>query len=111
MSAPPHQGTLLCAVIDEPGDFAAEVFAVDNEVEEAVLLEEFAALEAFGEFDLDGVPDRSRSREADEGLGFGDDEVAEHGEAGGDAARCRVGEEANEELLRLVEPCEGSAGL
>ena len=41
---------LLHAEVDQPGDFAAEVLAVDDEVDEAVFLEELGALEAFGQF-------------------------------------------------------------
>ena len=44
---------------------------MDDEVDEAVVLEEFAALEAFGEFDLDRVPDGAGAGEADQGLGLG----------------------------------------
>jgi hypothetical protein len=38
----------LAAEVDEAGDFAAQVLAMDDEVDEAVLLEELAALEAIG---------------------------------------------------------------
>src|SRR4051812_8682035 len=80
-------GGSLPAEVYQPRDLAAQVFSVDDEVDEAVVPEEFAALEAFGELDLDGVPNRARSGEADEGLGLGDDEVAEHRERRGDPAR------------------------
>src|SRR4051794_16314221 len=81
---------LLPAEVDQPGDLAAEVFAVHDEIDEAVFLEELAALEAFGQLDLDRVPDGPRAGEADQGLGLGDDEIAEHREARGDAAGRRV---------------------
>lgn len=59
---------------------------MDYGVEEAVFEEELGALEAFWEFLADGLLDDAWAGEADEGAGFGDVEVAEHGEAGGDAA-------------------------
>src|SRR5688572_11889784 len=93
----------LPAEVDQPRDFAAEVFAVHDEVEEAVLLKELAALEPFRQLDLDRVPDRARAGEADQGFGLGDDEVAKHGEARGDAARRRVGQQADEHPARFVE--------
>ena len=51
-----------------------------DEIHEAVLFEKFSALKALGEFDFDGVPNRALPREAHQGLGFGNDEIAEHGE-------------------------------
>src|SRR5205809_7387111 len=77
-----HSRRLLAAEVHQSRDLAAEVFAVDDEVDEAVLLEELAALEAFGQLNLDRVPDRPRAGEADQGFGLGDDEIAEHREAG-----------------------------
>src|SRR4051812_34688885 len=54
----------LSAIVDQPGEFAAEVLAVDDEIHEAFVLEKLGALEALGEFDLDRVPDRARAGEA-----------------------------------------------
>ena len=69
------------------GEVELEFLAGDDGVEEAVLEEEFAALEAFGELLADGLLDDAGAGEADECSGFGYVEVAEHGEAfGGDAA-------------------------
>ncbi len=60
-----------------------------------MLQQELGALEAFREFLADGLLDDARAGEADERAGFGDVEVAEHGEAGGDAAGGGVGEDAD----------------
>ena len=44
-------------------------------------------------------------------LGSANDEVAEHGEAGGDAAGGGVGQQADEKSAGVVEAGEGGAGL
>src|SRR4051794_38708642 len=56
---------LLRAEVHQPRDLASKILAVDDEVEEPVLLEEFRPLEPFGQLDLDRVPDRPRPGEAD----------------------------------------------
>jgi len=56
-----------------------------------VLEEELAGLEALGEFDADRGLDGPRAGEADERLRLGEDEVAERGEAGRDAALTGTG--------------------
>ncbi len=95
-----------------PGESRGEVelhlFAGDDGVEEAVFEEEFAALEAFGELLADGLLDDARASEADECSGFGDVEVAEHGEAGGDAAGGGVGHDGDIGDAGVVEA--GEAG-
>jgi hypothetical protein len=50
---------------------------VDDPVQEAVLQEELAGLEALRELDADGLGDDLRAGEADQGLGLGQDDVAE----------------------------------
>ena len=49
--------------------------------------------------------------EADLGARLGDDHVAEHGEAGGDAAGGGVGQDGDEQAVGLVEPGQGGGGL
>jgi hypothetical protein len=85
-----------------------EVFAGDDRVEEAVGEQEFGALEAFGELLADGLLDDAGAGEADERAGFGDVEVAEHGEAGGDAAGGGVGHDGDVGDFGVVET--GQAG-
>ncbi len=57
--------------------------------------QEFAALEAFGEFLADGLLDDSWACEADQSAGLCDVQIAEHGEACRDAAGGGVGQEAD----------------
>ena len=76
---------------------------MDDGVEEAVFEEEFGALKAFGEFLADGLLDDPRAGETDECAGFADVEVAEHGEAGGDAARRGICEHGDVGELFVVE--------
>ena len=84
---------------------------MDDPVEEAVFEEELAGLEAFGELDADGLGDDLRAGEADQGLGLGEDDVAERGEAGGDAAHRRVGQDADVEAAGLVVAGQGGGDL
>ena len=84
---------------------------MDDEVEEAVVFEKFAALEAVGELDFDRVPDGARAGKANEGFWLGDNEIAQHGKAGGDAARGGIRQQADEKLFGVVEAGEGSAGF
>jgi hypothetical protein len=53
-------------VVDQLRQRAPEVAAVDDPVDDAVLEEEFASLEAAGELDADGVGDGLRAGKADE---------------------------------------------
>ena len=82
-------------VIDDLGDGASQVAAVDDPVDEAVLAEEFARLKAAGQLNPDGLLDHAGAGEPDQGLGLGQDEVAQRGEAGRDAAHGGVSEDAD----------------
>jgi hypothetical protein len=70
----------------ELGDAPAQILALHDHVHHAVLHQELGALEALGQLLADGLLDHPRSGEPDQGLGLGDDHVAQHGEAGGHAA-------------------------
>ena len=59
----------------------AQLLALDDHVEHAVLEQELGALEALGQRLADGLLDHARSREADERARLGEDDVAQHGEA------------------------------
>ncbi len=59
----------------------------------------------------DGLLDDARAGETDERAGFTDVEVAEHGEAGGDAAGGGVGEHGDVGKLFLVQAAEGSGNF
>src|SRR6266852_4726916 len=78
--------------IEGAGDEGLEVLAVDDGVEKTVFEEEFGTLKSFGKFLADGLLDDARAGETDERAGFADVEVAEHGEAGGNAAGGGIGE-------------------
>ena len=57
---------LLSAVVDGSGQFALQVLATDDAVDEAVLQQELAGLKALGQLDADGGLDGSRAGEADQ---------------------------------------------
>src|SRR5229473_3509607 len=86
--------------IEGAGDKGFEVFAVDDGVEEAVFEQEFGALKAFGEFLANGLLDDARA-------GLANVEVAEHGEAGGNATSGGIGEHGNVGQFFVVEAREG----
>src|SRR6266404_9103172 len=76
---------------------------MDDGVEKSMLEKELGALKSFGEFLANGLLDDAGASEADEGSGFGDVEIAEHGEAGGDAAGGGIGEQRDVGELFFVE--------
>ena len=85
------------------GDVRLHFQARHHGVEHAVLQQELAALEAFGQLLADGLLDDARAGEADQGAGFGDVQVAQHGVAGGDAAGGGVGEDADVGQAGLIQ--------
>ena len=85
----------LAHKVESPDEIGFEVGAGNDGVEETVFEKELGALKAFGELLADGLLDDAGAGEGDERAGFGDVEVAEHGEAGGDAAGGGVGEQAD----------------
>src|SRR5260370_21661618 len=76
---------------------------MDDGVEETMIEEKFRTLKTFGKLLADGLLDDAWARETDERAGFADVEVAEHGEAGGDAAGGGVSEHGNLPQPFLVE--------
>jgi hypothetical protein len=56
---------LFLTVIDEAGDFAAKVFAVNNHIDETVFEHKLRGLETFWKLDFNRLGDCSRAREAD----------------------------------------------
>ena len=77
---------------------------IDDDVEHAVLEQELAALESFGQLLADGLLDDARAGEADERLRLGDVDVAEHREARGHAAGRRIGQDRDVGEPRAIEP-------
>src|SRR5947207_11159014 len=63
-----------------------QLAAVDDQIEHAVVEQELAALEPFGQLLADGLLDDARSGEADECLRLRDVEIPEHRETRRDAA-------------------------
>ena len=59
----------------------------------------------------DGLFDDARAGETDQRAGLGDVQVAQHGEAGGDAAGGGIGEHGDEGHARVVELREGGGDL
>src|SRR5689334_20872377 len=74
------RGRLFPAIVDRGGDFALQIAAADDAVDEAVLKQELACLKTLGQLDADRRFDRSRTGKADEGLGLGENHVAQRGE-------------------------------
>src|SRR4051812_49997983 len=68
---------------DEAGDLVAQVAAVDDHVDGALLQQELRALEAFRKRLANGLLDHARTCETDQRAGLGDDDVADEGEARG----------------------------
>ena len=83
---------LLPAVINQAGDLASKVLAVDYHVDKAMLEHEFCRLEPLGQLDLYRLGYRSRACKTDQRPRLGYQAVTEHCEAGGDTARCRIGQ-------------------
>src|SRR6266478_8812647 len=93
--------------IEGAGDKGLELLAVDDGVEESVFEQEFGALKSFGKFLANGLLDDARSSESNERAGFADIEVAQHSEAGSNAASGGIGEHGDVGQLLVVEAREG----
>ena len=90
----------------------AQLVAVHDGVDHAVLEQVFRALEARRQLLADGVLDHARAGEADEGVGLGDMDVAQHGERGRHAAGRRIGQHDDVGQARLLDLAhrDGGAG-
>ena len=73
--------------------------------------QEFAGLKAAGKLNADGLLDDARAGEPDQGLGLGQDEVAQRGETGRDAPHGRMGEHAQVDAPRGVITPQGGRHL
>ena len=60
-----------------------------------MLEQKLAALKPFGQLLANGLLDDARTGEADQRAGFGNIQIAQHGEAGGNAAGGGIGEHAD----------------
>ena len=86
-------------------------FARDDGVDQAVVEEKFGGLEARRKFGLSGVFDDARPGETDHRARFGENEIADTGEAGHDTGVSWMGENADvgQFCLRMIREC--AAGL
>src|SRR5258708_6867948 len=91
---------LIAKKLERLRDVGFHVAALDDRVEESMLQQKFAALEALRQLLADGLLDDARAREADECAGLGDVQVAQHGETCGDSAGGRIGQHADVRNLR-----------
>src|SRR6185295_17443223 len=84
--------SMAIEVLQTASERPLELGAGNDEVEEAVLQEELAGLEPFGQALADRLLDHPRSGETDQGARLGDVQVPEHREGGRDAAGRRIGQ-------------------
>ena len=89
--------------VERADEVILEFLSRDNGVKEALFKQELGALKALRELLPDGLLDNSRTCEADERSGLGDVQVAEHGEAGGDAAGGGVSENTDVRHAGIVK--------
>jgi len=70
--------------------------AIDDHVDGALFEQKLGTLEALGQLLAHRLLDDARAGEADQRAGLGDDDIADEGEGGRDAAHGRVGEDGDE---------------
>ena len=87
---------------NEAREGLAELGARDDRVYKTVLHQVFGRLEVFRQFLADGLLDDAAAGEANSGLGFGENDIAEHGKAGGDASGGGVGENGDIEQAAIA---------
>ena len=88
-----------------------QVAAVHDPVDEAVLQQELAGLETLGQLHADRLLDDAGAGESDQGLGLGEDEIAQGREAGRDAAHGGMGEHADEQAAGPTVTPQGRRDL
>jgi len=76
-----------------------------------MLKRELGGLEPFGQLLADGIADNALPGEADERFGFGQDDVAVHGERRGDAAGGGIGDDRDVRQMRRSMALDGARGL
>ena len=97
--------------MDQPGKRGAHVLAGNDDVHQAVLHHELRRLEAGRQISVSGFLHHARTGKTDHALGFGQDHIAQSGEARGHTTGCRVGEHRNVAQARLGVARQGTAGL
>src|SRR4030042_3934224 len=81
---------LFFAVVDESGDFAAKVFAVDNHIYKAVCKHKFGCLKTLRQLYLYSLGNRTRPGKADKRAGLGYYAITHNSKTGRYPAGCRV---------------------
>ena len=92
-------------------EHVAQVLPLHDGIDETVLKGELRRLEALGKILLDGIADDALPGKADEGAGFGQNHVAEHGERCRDPTGGRIGEHRDVEQAGAVMAFHGACGL
>ena len=93
------------------GQRCTKVLTLDDGVDQAMLKRELGGLEPFGQLLADGIADNALPGEADERFGFGQDDIAVHGERRGDAAGGGIGDDRDVRQMRRRVALNGARGL
>ena len=106
-----RRGGLTHQQAQQRAEFLAHVAPIDDHVERAVIEQELAALETFGQRLAHRLLDDARPGETDQRARLRDVEIAEHRETRRHAAGGRIGHHGDERQPRLREPRQRGAGL
>ena len=90
---------------------AAQLGARNDGVNKPVVLEVFRGLEVVGQFFAQGLLNHAAAGEANQGFGLGQDQIAEHREAGGHATGGGVGEQGDVEQFSGPVPLQRAGDL
>src|SRR6266581_220917 len=88
---------------DQGGQPVAHLAPIDDHVDGALVEQEFGPLESLGQRLAHRLLDDTGTGKADQRTGLGNDDVADKGEAGGNAAHGRIGQEGQEGQPALGE--------
>ena len=86
------------------------VAARHHHIDHAVVFQKFGALETFGQPLADRLLDHPRSGKADDGTGFGNLDIAEHGIGGGDPTSGWIGQHDDIGQASCPQPLHGDRG-
>ena len=96
---------------EQARELVAQLAAVDDHVERALLEQELGALEALGQLLANRLLDDARTGEADQRARLGDDDVGNEREARRHAAHRRIGQHGHERQPRLRQLLQHGRGL
>src|SRR5262245_4592254 len=106
-----RSGRLVGEERENTAERVFEVAPLDDQVELAVREQEFRPLKALGKRLANRLGDDPRAGESDQRARLGENNVAEHREARGDAAGGGIGEDRDVRQAAGAEPLERSRGL